>query len=256
MNKLTIFCIAVVVSFQGFSQTKCDIRSHYGDFIKIEKEVYNNKEYLNQDVVEVDSQYCFADFVNNNGGFIHFFVVGFRSNYNEDDLIKIDNNTALQSAYIVQLQEDSLFNAIMSELTTKVIDKSVPKDTISMNTLLNIAVKYFYVRNISDEGYYVAQVCGGIIKATEQERKPFIEAFAFGSIINHYQSDEYNMYNELVQVVEKLYNMNLGVDKNERLLRAQGAVYMQMFNNKNLRDMLLLEYERKKEYLPFVLQDK
>ena len=49
--------------------------------------------------------------------------------------------------------------------------------------------------------------------------------------------------------------MNLGVDKEERLLRARGAVFMQMFYNQKLRDMLLYEYEHKKDYLPFVLRD-
>jgi hypothetical protein len=63
------------------------------------------------------------------------------------------------------------------------------------------------------------------------------------------------MYDEFVNAIKELYKINLGVDKEERLLRARGAVFMYMFHNQKLRDMLLYEYENKKEHLPFVLLD-
>jgi hypothetical protein len=256
--KQFILALGVALSFQVFSQTKCDIQNHYGDFIKImKKNSDDGKEYLTPYFIKVDSQYCFAELVNNNAEFIYFLWVGFRQNYRPNDLIKIEDDIALQSAYIIQLQEDSVFNILMSELTAKVVDKTVPKDTITMNALLNIAVKYFYVKKISEDGYYMGKVCGGIngIKATELESKPFIEIFASSYIMKHYYGEKYNMQNELVNAIQELYNINLGIDKEERLLRAQGAVYFLMFNNQNLREMLLYEYENKKEYLPFVLKD-
>jgi len=260
--KYLFLIISIALSFQGFSQTECDIQNHYGDFIKIAKESSKDgKEYLGQYFVKADDKYCFAEFVNNknSANFIYFLLEGYCPSYRPDDLLKIEDDAALQSAYIAQLQEDSLFNALMLELTAKAIDKTVPKDTITMNTLLDFAVKYFYVPGISEDGYYQGKVCGGRIngiKATEAERKPFLEVFASSSIIKHYQGEEYNMYNELVGAVKELYKINLGIDKEERLLRAQGAVYFQMFNNKNLREMLLFEYELNKEYLPFVLRDQ
>ena len=55
------------------------------------------------------------------------------------------------------------------------------------------------------------------------------------------------MYNEFVKGIKELYKINLGVDDDERLLRAQGAMYIIMRNNDALKELLLFEYEQKKE---------
>lgn len=64
------------------------------------------------------------------------------------------------------------------------------------------------------------------------------------------------MYNEFVKAIKELYKVNLGIDRNEKLLRAQGAMFLLMRNNENLRMMLKEEYDQQKEYLPFVLAEK
>ncbi|MBK9593483.1 MAG: hypothetical protein IPO32_18950 [Crocinitomicaceae bacterium] len=92
------------------------------------------------------------------------------------------------------------------------------------------------------------------IKKTEKERKPFIEAFCFSSILEHYQSEEYSMYDEFVKAIKELYKVNLGIDREEKLLRAQGAMYLLMRNSENLNKMLASEYESNKDYLPFILK--
>jgi len=252
-----ILGVSMAFSVQVFSQTNCDIQNHYGDFIKITKKTYNGKEYFNYPVVRVDSRYCFADYVNNNIKYIEYFIESFFPNKKKDDLLKIDDSLTLQSAFNAVMQEDSLFNAVMLELTAKVIDKTIPKDTITMNTLLNIAVKYFYVWKITEDTAYSYKLCSWFngIRETEPVRKPFIEAFAFFSIFTDYFNPKYNIHNELENAIRELYKMNLGVDKEERLLRARGAVFMYMLHNQKLRDLLLYEYENKKEYLPFVLRD-
>ena len=53
--------------------------------------------------------------------------------------------------------------------------------------------------------------------------------------------------------IRELYKINLGVDNNERLLRAQGALFFIIRNNGVVREMLLSEYEKRKEILPFVI---
>jgi hypothetical protein len=145
----------------------------------------------------------------------------------------------------------------MNKLTKKITDKSnyVP-DTISMDGLLNIAVKYFSIIKINKDGYYVGKVCTGIngLKQTDKERNPQIEAFCFTTILNNYQGEQFNMYNEFVTGIKELYKINLGIENDDRLLRAQGAMYMFMRNNEKLKELLLFEYENKKEYLPFVLK--
>ena len=61
------------------------------------------------------------------------------------------------------------------------------------------------------------------------------------------------MHNELVQGIRELYKVDLGINEEERLLRAQGAMYMFMRNNLALKEMLRYEYENKQESLPFIL---
>lgn len=57
---------------------------------------------------------------------------------------------------------------------------------------------------------------------------------------------------EFISAIYELYNLVLGVETEERLLRAQGVMFSLMRNNEKLRKLLLLEYEKKKDYLPFV----
>jgi len=104
---------------------------------------------------------------------------------------------------------------------------------------------------------YVGKVCAGLndIETTEKARNPFIEAFCFSSISKHYNSEEFSMYNEFVNAIKELYNVNLGIDNDEKLLRAQGAMYFLMRANENLRKMLASEYHRNKELLPFVIKE-
>ena len=61
------------------------------------------------------------------------------------------------------------------------------------------------------------------------------------------------MYDEFVKALKELYTVNLGIDKDERLLRSQGAMFMLMRNNSALKALLLELYEEKKSYLPFVI---
>ena len=135
-------------------------------------------------------------------------------------------------------------------------NSEIVKDTITIDELLNIAVKYFSINQINEDGYYIGKVCGGqnILSKTETERNPSVEEFCVSSIVKHYQSQEFSMYDEFVKAIKELYKVNLGIDKNERLLRAQGAMCLLMKMNENLKDMLLKEYERNKDNLPFVLK--
>lgn len=195
--------------------------------------------------------------MNNNPIFIDYILTNFSSNANYQNLLELTDSIAIRNNYFVDLKKDSLFNFVMTDLVSKTIDKKIPKDTVSMDKLLNVAVKYFSIMRLTDEGYYVGKVCVGLndIKKTESERKPFTEAFSFSSILKHYQSEEYSMYDEFVKAIKELHKVNLGIDKNEKLLRAQGAIFLLMRNNENLKKMLKSEYEKQKDYLPFILTD-
>ncbi|MPN29331.1 hypothetical protein SDC9_176784 [bioreactor metagenome] len=111
--------------------------------------------------------------------------------------------------------------------------------------------------DITDEGYYVGKFCSvfNAIEQIEKTRKPFIEAFCFSSIQKHYyKSKNSTIYDEFVKSIKELYTVNLGVSREERLLRAQGAMFLLMKNNDNLKKILIDEYKANIKYLPFILK--
>lgn len=253
-----IFILLAFFSFSNylFSQNNCDIIANYGDFIKVEKGKYKDNEFLIKRVIETESNRCYSKLVNNNLLYIDYLLNNFSSNLKYPDLLKISDSLTLQTEYIKSLKGDTLFNSVMVDLLIKTIEKRKPKDTISMDKLLNIAIKYFSILQINDDGDYVGKVCVGLnlIKQTEKIRKPQVEAFCFSSILNNYQGEQFNMYDEFVKSLTELNKVNLGVDKDEKLLRAQGAMFLLMRNNENLKKMLVSEYEKNKENLPFLLK--
>ena len=126
-----------------------------------------------------------------------------------------------------------------------------------MDQMLELAVKFFSVITINKDGAYSVKVCTGMndIRKTEKIRKPLLEAFCFSSVAKNYHGEKFNMMDEMVKSAKQLYKVNLGVDENERLLRAQGAMYFLMRSDENLIKMLRSEYELNKDNLPFILKD-
>ena len=256
MKQLLLILVIGLVPLSSFSQTNCNIKSVYAEIFKIEKKKYGEREFLIKTVTQIDSASCFATLINNNNQYIHYLLTHFSDNSHYQELLTINDTSELQNEFIKSLENDTAFNIQMMKLTEKITDKpNYMPDTISLSELLNIAVKYFSITEITTEGYYVGKVCTGIngLKQTEKERSPHIEAFCFATILNNYQGEQFNMHNEFVSGIKTLYKINLGIEDESKLLRAQGAMYMFMRNNEKLRDLLIFEYENKRQYLPFVL---
>ena len=239
------------------TQKLCNIVSFYGDFIKIRRENYHGTEYLIQDIVQTPSTNCFSR-VTNNTMYVKYLLDNYSSSFTySNELQSIKDSILLQKQFIDSLQKDTAFSKVITELASKTINKTLPKDSITMDKMLDIAVKYFSIMGISKDGDYMVKVCIGMndIKKTEKIKKPLLEAFCFSSIAKNYQGKKINMMNEMVKSATQLYKVNLGIDEHERLLRAQGAMYFLMRNDKNLEKMLRREYKLNRKNLPFVLKD-
>lgn len=253
-SSFALSCLILVLS-QVTGQTPCDVRDQYENFISIGRALHNGHAFLSKGVIESNSGGCMEPLVQNSSAFIDYLLTNFSSRSKDQSLLQIEDSLSLRKAYFASLRNDSLFNSTMADLVGKTINGSLAKDSVSMDQLLDVAVKYFSIIRITPEGYYVGKVCAGIngIKSTMVRRKPFVEAFAFASILKHYNDDEYSMYEAFAQAIKDLYTVDLGVDQADRLLRAQGGMYLLMKNNVQLRDMLLMEYGKQTEFLPFVL---
>jgi hypothetical protein len=250
--------IITILSLKSIGQTSCNISNHYNDFIKIHKLTSEGHTYLSSQVFKTNKSSCFSNLINNNTSFIDYLLTNFFKHANYKTHLKLKDTNTLNNTYILDLKNDRMFDSIMIELVRKTVEKTRPKDTVSFDDIMNIAVKYFLIKEITEDDYYAAQICTGnnAIKKTEKERKPFIEAFCFSSIFKHYEGEEYNMHDELVNTVLEIYKVNLGIGKNEKLLRAQGGMFLLMRKNENLKKMLKSEYEKNKVFLPFILNDK
>lgn len=71
------------------------------------------------------------------------------------------------------------------------------------------------------------------------------------SVFKNLSSEQYHLYEDFANFVRAIYTFNLGTENNEKLLRAQGALFMAMRKNSKLKEMLIDEYSEKKDFLPF-----
>ncbi len=257
MLRLSITLIFGLISMSIFAQSDCNIEDAYQSIFSIEKQQHKEREYLLKTVNTIDTSSCFADLVNNYSMYLDYLLTNFSDRSYSEELMAIEDTNKLQREFAITLQKDSVFSREMHNLTKRITDKTnFTPDTVSMDEVLNIAVKYFALTDIQKDDAYVGKVCIGIngLDATENERKPQIEAFAFTAIMNSFQSKESNMYDEFVKGIRELYKINLGTDTDDRLLRAQGAMYMFMRQNDKLKALLQQEYKNNQKYLPFILK--
>jgi len=254
-KKLSI--LFVLISINSNSQEIYSVKSVYSEIFRCRKEIYNGREFFTRTTVEIDSTHELSILINTSLKKLDYFLLHFTI-INHQDFLQYGDSLELQNKFVKALQNDSLFNSVMDKFFNPILNASVPKDTFSLDEVMNIAVKFLYIPGISTKGYYQAKVCtgrNGIIK-TEKNRNPNIEAFCFVSIFNNLNNEKYNLYDVFVEEIKKLYKINLGINKKERLLRAQGAIYISMSNSDTLKALLKDEYEKNKSYLPFILETK
>ena len=206
---------------------------------------------------ELEEDHPLAHIVNNNKIFLDYWLINFVDSGLYSRLKDVEGKEELREEFLASLKKDNSFDPLMARFSERALNPAFIPDTISMDEMLNVAVKYFNVMGITDEGSYKGKVCSGLngITQTLEERRPALEAFCFSAILQNIRGEEYHMYNEFVAAIKELYKQDLGVDRDERILRAQGAMFSLMRNNESLRKMLISEYEDRKDYLPFILKD-
>lgn len=254
MKKLKIFLLLSISSYFAFAQ-KCDVKTHFGELFGISYFTIGDKRLPNKDVViDIKSNNCFGKIVPNKT-FLSYLQEHFSKKLDLSWFSDYTDSINTRKEYIAQLQKDEEFIKLLNSWVEK-IENNKAKDTVSFDELLGIAVKYFSV-NLNKDEKYAIKICSGIndILKTEPVRKPFLEAFCFASILQNSQAKgDFNMAEEVALVAKELYKINLGIDKQERIFRAQGALYMLMRKSEKLQKMLKKDYEKQKNMLPFALK--
>lgn len=252
-----LFIILIICFFNGdaHSQQVCDITGHYADFILVKRHDDGRRKFISQSVIKPQRDGCYSALVNDNTMFVYYLLSSFSFDGNNAKLLDIIDEKQMIDTYFADLKQDVGFNQIMSDFVHKTVDKSLPKDTITMDALLNVAVKYFSVVRVTDEGRYAGKVAVGLndIKKTLTKRSPFLEAFAWTAILSNTDGTVYHLDDDYKAALKQIGKIELGINPDDRLLRAQGAMYVLMYNNPNLRAVLRTEFATHQAYLPFVL---
>ena len=122
-----------------------------------------------------------------------------------------------------------------------------------MDAILDVAVKYFDFQ-LTEDALYAARLCTGFSShsQTQVRRDKQLELFCAGAIMENSQGED-GLYAEFIKSVNEVAKLNLGLKEDERILRAQGALFMLMSLNPKLREVLQFEYEKQKHMLHFYL---
>lgn len=245
---MTLFC----TPSQGYAQQQSSIFQDYNQFLEVI--FYDSSPYVT--IRQVDSSLKGAAEINGQPSFWDFLIINHAARLDYDALAQINDTIAISQKVIEHLESDAIFAPLVKNYRAKVVDHTQAKDTVHLDKILNVAVKFFNLTGVNAEGAYSGRICVGInpLKNTEKTRSPYLEAFAFDAIINNLNSETYPFYDYYIKSIQKIYKLNLGTNDQDQLLRAQGALFIQMLDSTDLQQLLKDEYERKKDILPFVLR--
>ncbi len=253
-RKIFIFVI-ILLCFGSFTYAGDQIVSEFGNIFQIVREKFNNREVMFFKVNKLPLKDLYSGLVNDNTSYLDYLLVNY-GNIDFEEFSKIDDPQKLQEKFIEELKNNKKFTGLLKDLSHFYLNKNDKKrQVVSLDRLLEIAVKFFAVTNINKDGKYIMHICVGmnLIKETEEKRLPHVEAFSFNSIMADMHRKG-SILGNLSDILEKLYKIKFGIDKDKRLLRAQGAILMLMRENPKLKRLLLKEYKKRKDYLPFVVK--
>lgn len=159
--------------------------------------------------------------------------------------------------YRNRLKQDTLFVNTLQIISENSLKKIKDKPMYDFDNVLDVATKFIKIIDINAEGNYVLKICVGVndLEKTQPKRFADIEAFCFMTIFNAYTNKNGTLKSEIINEFHKIVPINMGIDKQERILRAQGALMVLMYQNEVLKQVLKEEYEHKKELLPFKISD-
>ncbi len=120
--------------------------------------------------------------------------------------------------------------------------------------LLPIAVRFIYPSEILKDKRTKLHICSGINGLRDYCcREPYLEAFAFEVIFKSLREKENPALSNLKEHLKLVKKLNFSPSSREDLYRIQGALWILLYQDQNLKHALRSSYERKKAFLPFKL---
>jgi hypothetical protein len=133
--------------------------------------------------------------------------------------------------------------------------QSGPPASITMDELMRVAVRFFYPDTVLPDGSIQAHVCVGLngMKDLPEPRRLAVEAFAADVILHDMKSPKHPLQDEFSDALQRVIKLGLSSDPEVRLTRVQGALWGSLAQSRRLRRTLRREYDRSRDWLPFVL---
>ncbi len=254
---MRLFLLLLLLPFSVPAQEACRAEDHYDKWIAFERESHKGLTYTGRGINDSAGGYCYASLVQGRHLFFDYLLIHATAPDFYKRLEAVKDPAHLRTTAVQLLQQDTLFSNTLNRLIACTIAGTKPKDTLDLEDVLDVAVKFFNIDGISKAGGYKSHVCVGLngIKETMKKRNLPLEAFCINAIMGRYQSEEEDsLRNEFTANAQAMASVSLGTDSTAQLHRAQGAVYLLMWRSELLRRTLREAYEAQKAVLPFVCQ--
>lgn len=255
---LAVFSLFTVTIFAQKSLTVQEVKDKYGLFVKAVKKESLDRVYIDKVVVVPEEDEILSEFVTKNKAFIELVIANY-SSISSDGLKKMRDSLKLQAKFVERLQADQLFNqyclpylcAFYQSKDYTITDYTMPKKTHTFDEVIDIAVKYFELKNINSRGEYNTRI--GIndenLIRTLDVRRPLLEIFCLNAI----KKNNYKAYQAMTKAKKTAQKLQLGLDDNDRFKRAEGAIYALLSVDESFRGFLKTEYENNAKALPFII---
>ena len=246
-----LFCIALwVSSYLNYAQMSINDRIEN----QLQLNVYEHEgKRLGQMFNNVEPKKNILD----DKSYINYVFTNFRDESIKKGEILGDESKkeSIFKAYRERLKNDTLFVNTLQRISDNSIKKIQDKPSYDFDMVMDVATKFVKITGINEQGNYTLKVCVGVndLEQTQVKRYADIEAFCFVSVFNAYLNKENPLKDEIIKEFHKIVPLSMGIEKNERILRAQGALMVLMYQNENFKQALLKEYEGKKDLLPFTI---
>lgn len=170
-------------------------------------------------------------------------------------VIDINQKETVFELHRERLKNDTLFLNTLQRISDNSTKNIQDKPSYDLDVVMDIATKFIKITGINEQGNYTLKICVGIndLEKTHVKRFADIEAFCFVTIFEAYVNKQNSLKDEIIKEFHKIVPLSMGIEKEERILRAQGALMVLMYQNDSFKQALLKEYESKKEILPFKL---
>ncbi len=245
-----LFCIALLVaSYSNYAQMSINDRIEN----QLKLDTYDSEGIrLTSTFQNIEPVENILDYKS----YINYIFYNFKDESSKfKGVIDINQKETVFELHRERLKNDTLFVNTLQRISDNSIKKIQDKPSYDLDVVMDIATKFVKITGINEQGNYTLKVCVGVndLEKTQSKRYADIEAFCFVSVFNAYLNKENPLKDEIIKEFHKIVPLSMGIEKEERILRAQGALMVLMYQNESFKQALLKEYEDKKDILPFTI---